>query len=941
VKQLKINLNLSSQQKYHLRGWVPLLISLALFCLIISLGAIASVILWQNSLVVEKQQTKQNVERIVDAIAADLHTVDSNTLNLSNWDDTYKFVVDPKETYLQDNFDPDTSTRLGINLAVISNTAQQIIIAKNFDTATPREITFPSQLSHHFSLQPQLLIHSQISSKHQGILVLPDLPPILIASRPILTTLKQGPSRGAVVLGKFLDSHNLQQISLANRLAVRVYPVNTSDLPISIESLPPITLATTNTEQESSILILAVDEWTISSYILLKDYYDSPALVLRVDSPRTIYQQGKLSWSYLMLFIFLFGGVSMAITYRLTQEVIRYLQERELMQRELFLEKELAQVTLQSINEGIITIDRSGNIKAINPIGEKLTGCPSAFAVGRNFPEVFCIFEEQTKNALDSPLFLVLQTGQAYHSPDRDLLISSDGREFAIDYSIAPIRSSLEEIMGAVVIFRDVTESRRISQQLSWQASYDPLTGLANRREFERYLRRAVATSKREHLEHTLAFLDLDRFKIVNDTSGHIAGDEMLRQVSMLLQDNLRQTDLVARFGGDEFAILLYGCRQEEAIPVLQGLVELIKGFRFVWQDKLFTLGASMGVTTVTENSSDVTQLLSRADSACYVAKEQGRNRIYVYEPEDAQLYLPHGEMEWAGKIQQALESGGFRLYYQTIAPLQNPNKPNNSTHPKISVVASKKGAKEKPTSSLGLNQREEHYEILLRMIDEKNNVIAPGVFMPVAERYQLMPAIDRWVIKTLFEMKEIWAIYRSSDCGNHSPRGRHSLFTINLSGASLNEESFWEFLTTQITQNQIPPHLLCFEITETVAIANITKTSRFIRQMQELGCRFSLDDFGSGMSSFGYLKNLPVDYLKIDGEFIQDIVDSSTNAEIVAAIHRIGHVMGMQTIAEYVINQEVWQKVSAIGIDYAQGYYINRPQPLNPQNFLAAREVS
>jgi diguanylate cyclase (GGDEF)-like protein len=498
--------------------------------------------------------------------------------------------------------------------------------------------------------------------------------------------------------------------------------------------------------------------------------------------------------------------------------------------------------------------------------------------------------------------------------------------------------------MGAVVVFRDVSESRKMAQQLSWQASYDPLTGLPNRREFERYLRRAIATAKRENREHTLAFLDLDRFKIVNDTSGHIAGDELLRQVSMLLQDNLRQTDLIARFGGDEFAILLYGCQQEDALPIVQNLVDIIKGFRFVWQDKLFTLGASVGITTVTANNSDITQMLSRADAACYVAKEQGRNRVYVYRSEDNYLCQPHGEMEWAGKIQEALKFGGFHLYYQAIVPLRTSKtagaarqktglRQDSITTRRPEAVTTSRESKIRESKITKPDYRQEHYEILLRLVDKNNNLITPGVFIPAAERYQLMPTIDRWVVKTLFGMKEIWDTYRDHQ--------HHALFTINLSGASLNEESFWEFLTSQIALHQIPPHLLCFEITETVAIANITTTSRFIRQMRELGCSFSLDDFGSGMSSFGYLKNLPVDYLKIDGEFIKDIVDSSTNAEIAAAIHRIGHVMGMQTIAEYVTNQEVWQKVLAIGIDYAQGYYIHQPQPLTAEAFSESRQVS
>ncbi len=922
------------------------MISLALLCLTSSLGAIASLLLWQNLLSAEKQQTQQHVDRALDAIAKELSDIDADNPTLSSWDDTYNFVVSYQEEYLHKNFNLELVAELGINLVMITNESRKIIATKGFDIVAVQEVDFPPQLIQHFANQPQLLIHSETTSRHQGLLVIPDSPPILISSRPILTSLKQGPARGTFILGKFLDRHKLQQISQANRLNIKLYSVHKPHLPIPLEKLIPFGLSEIKINQESRAWIHADDESTISSYLLLKDNYGQPSLILQVDSPRTSYQQGKLSWSYLMFFIVLLGGGSTAITYKLTQKLMRYLQERDGIQRELFLEKELAHVTLQSINEGIITVDRDGCIKDLNPIAEQLTGYLSHAATGKSFAEIFWVFEEQTKTAQDGYLENVLQTGEVHHSPDRDLLRNRYGREFAIDYSIAPIRSALGEIMGAVVVFRDVSESRKMAQQLSWQASYDPLTGLANRREFERYLRRAIATAKRERREHTLAFLDLDRFKIVNDTSGHIAGDELLRQVSMLLQDNLRQADLIARFGGDEFAILLYGCPEEEAVRIVQNLVDIIKGFRFVWQDKLFTLGASVGITAITTHSSDITQILSRADAACYIAKEQGRNQVYVYRSEDNYLSQPHGEMEWAGKIQEALKFGGFQLYYQTIVPLRCPKTARimkqktglwqeSRTNHRQEAVTSAKDSKITPLERdyREPDYRQEHYEILLRLVDENNNLITPGVFIPAAERYQLMPTIDRWVVKTLFSMKEIWETYRDHQ--------HHALFTINLSGASLNEESFWEFLTSQIALHQIPPHLLCFEITETVAITNITKTSRFIRQMRELGCSFSLDDFGSGMSSFGYLKNLPVDYLKIDGEFIKDIIDSSTNAEIAAAIHRIGHVMGMQTIAEYVTNQEVWQKVLEIGIDYAQGYYIHQPQPLTAEVFLESRQVS
>ncbi|MBD2740625.1 EAL domain-containing protein [Coleofasciculus sp. FACHB-1120] len=500
----------------------------------------------------------------------------------------------------------------------------------------------------------------------------------------------------------------------------------------------------------------------------------------------------------------------------------------------------------------------------------------------------------------------------------------------------------LEKLVG-----ERTAELTKVNEKLSWQANHDPLTGIPNRYEFEQRLQEAVSNTRMQNQEHTLCYLDLDRFKIVNDTCGHVAGDELLRQISSLLQSRVRRTDVLARLGGDEFAVLLYQCPTEEAVRVAQSLQESIQEFRFAWEDKTFTVGVSIGVVTFDANTSTLAGVVSAADAACYEAKNRGRNRVYVYQADDEKLAQQQREVQWLTRLNQAIaqsaplnlsaapensfpgDKSRFCLYYQPIAPLNAESK------------------------------TEEHYEVLLRFVDDKGELIPPMTFLPAAERYNLMPAIDRWVIRTFMELLHHSGVqnsepqvenFSSSPTGSVSnsfvagasnvspspsltpyilPPSSFTLYTINLSGATVNDDQFIEFLKEQFSIYKIPPKMICFEITETIAIANLSKASGLIKELKALGCRFALDDFGSGMSSFAYLKYLPLDYLKIDGSFVRDIADDPVDLAMVEAINHVGHVMGLQTIAEFVANDSILEKVKCLGIDYAQGYVIAQPQPL------------
>ena len=600
--------------------------------------------------------------------------------------------------------------------------------------------------------------------------------------------------------------------------------------------------------------------------------------------------------------------------------VQRNISDRKRMEQAFFDEKELAQVTLQSIGDAVITTDAGGCIFTLNPVAQKLTGWSTLEAQGLPLASVLRIVDETTRMLIENIAQIALCEGRIVDQGHNSLLIARNNREFAIDHCVAPIHASNGEIVGAVVVFRDVTKVRTQARQLTWQATHDPLTQLVNRREFEYQLEHALHSAQGYGQEHVMLYLDLDRFKIVNDTNGHIAGDELLRQVSLLFKTNIRKTDILARLGGDEFAVLLYNCPPEQGLQVAELLLQSIQEFRFGWLDKTFSIGVSIGLVAVNPKTASTSAVLSAADIACYAAKNKGRNRVQVYEAGDRELIKQHGETQWVVQINQALEENRFRLYSQPIVQLNSPTTTGT------------------------------HCEILLRLQLATGQLVSPMAFIPAAERYNLMHAIDRWVIRTLFsnlsktftahllvqnpggDSDKIVSLPACSILSNsQSSSGKYSsLYAINLSGDSINEEKFIEFIQEQFSIHQIPPEIICFEITETVAISNLSKAASLIWKLKELGCQFALDDFGSGMSSFAYLKNLPVDYIKIDGNFIKNIADNPIDIAMVEAITKIAHVMGIKTVAEYVESQIVMDKLKELGVDYAQGYYLGKPQPCN-----------
>lgn len=547
-------------------------------------------------------------------------------------------------------------------------------------------------------------------------------------------------------------------------------------------------------------------------------------------------------------------------------------------------EKELFRITLASIGDAVITTDCLGKLTYLNPTAELFTGWHNSEAKGAPLDDIFHIVDvvsqEPINNSVDNTL-----NKQEEHAKNREcLLIRKDEQQYVINYSVAPIHNEKENVIGAVLTFRDVTEQRKLTQKLEYQAAHDPLTGLLNRDEFETRLTKVLA-SLQEGQAHALLYLDLDQFKVVNDTCGHSAGDELLRQVTALLNSKLRTRDTLARLGGDEFGIILEHCPQKEAIRIAHTLREIVQDFRYQWQNKIFTIGASIGLFPINQCNESLSKAMSAADSACYAAKESGRNRVHVYQADDSLPQKRSGEMQWLPRIQLAMAEKRLCLYFQPILPISN------------------------------IKGLEEHGEILLRLRDEQGQLILPGAFLPSAERYDQMLMIDRWVVKQSLKLLRT---------ANHQQA--KVTYAINLSAQALGDENFLDFVVDTIKTYKQDPSGLCFEITENVALADLKHVANFISSLKELGCRFSMDDFGSGLSSFSYLKDIPLDYLKIDGRLVKDMITDPVDHAMVEAIHNIGHVMELKTIAEWVENAKTMRLLEKMGVDYVQGFWLAKP---------------
>jgi diguanylate cyclase (GGDEF)-like protein/PAS domain S-box-containing protein len=552
--------------------------------------------------------------------------------------------------------------------------------------------------------------------------------------------------------------------------------------------------------------------------------------------------------------------------------------------------KQQAQITLESIGEGVITTDTHGVIDYLNGAAEELTGMRRDQAMGKRLTELMTLVDEVDRRDMGDPVARCLAERRRVGLGRRALMVSADGsRELSVELTASPVIGESNLVAGAVVIMHDVTEMRGLTRRISYQAAHDALTGLVNRAEFERRLEEALESARGEGSSHMLCFMDLDRFKAVNDTCGHLAGDNMLREVAKLIRNEVRDSDIVARLGGDEFAMLLIRCPLEKARQIADDVCAAVRDYRFAWQDRIFSVGISIGLVEVSRDSGSLKDLVSAADSACYLAKQQGRGRVHVYSARDEVSARQRGDIHWLQQLQAALRENRFEIHTQPI-------------------IASSGRVTGGPA-----------VEVLLRMVNEEQALIPPRQFIPAAERYQLMASIDRWVVQaTLAALSQ--GTLRLPDARS---------CTINLSGQAMDEEGFLEFVVECLDHSQVSPDRICFEVGEGAVMERIEQARRFVAVLHGMGCQFGLDDFGSGFGSFTTLRDLSIDYLKIDGAFTRNLRPDTLNHQLVDAITGMGRTLGFRVIAEQVETQADFEALRAIGVDFIQGYFVDKPHRL------------
>jgi len=552
---------------------------------------------------------------------------------------------------------------------------------------------------------------------------------------------------------------------------------------------------------------------------------------------------------------------------------------------------ERSQLALDSLGEGLLTTDAHGIVDYLNRSAELLTGIRREDAIGRPFGALIGFVDEHDRRPLPDPVEQCLSAGSRVNLGRRALLIARlSGNELGIEATASPIRGTGGDIAGVVVMLHDVSELRGITQQMSYQASHDALTGLVNRREFERRLQEALEVARGGRQSHVMCYLDLDRFKAVNDTSGHLAGDNMLREVAALIREAVRDSDTVARLGGDEFGVLLVGCPLEKARQIADDVWRAISEYRFVWKDRIFSVGVSIGLVELTGESNSLEEIMNAADSACYVAKKQGDSHIHVYSSHDEVVARSRGEIHWLQRLQAALRDGFFELYVQPIEP----TRPGSLGGPAM--------------------------EVFVRLHDD-GQPVAPAEFFPAAERYRLMSLIDRWVLGSALAALAAGAI--------RIPPGRS--LSINVSGQTLADPTFLEFVVDELDRTGVSPPQICFEVAETSVIANLEQARRFIDVLHGMGCRFALDDFGTDLGGFANLKTLPMDYLKIGGDFMRDLGRDSVNQAMVSAVVGMARTLNFRLVAEQIEDLAALEAARAMGIDFVQGHAIGRPRPLAP----------
>lgn len=854
----------------------------------------------------EKDKTLIQVNSAISLLNEQPDQLSSVVRDYAHWDDLYQYMAKPTPAFIESSFADSIFANLKINAFFIIDSEGKALYKKAIDYSSEKPWHIPKMLEQAVS-KGGALINPSVSSR-SGFFWTPE-GICIVSAFDILDTSAKKPRRGTLIMVRLLNKPLLQHIE-------KILNVN-----LAVEVLRKVK---DNTVSRSLIrdgtAVVTLNNNQVAGFGLINTVGSNTKLVLNTVSDRKIFAQGQSSLMFLyktsLLLAFLLAGFSwlldklvLARLEHLNENVSRIgesattsgrveelsggndemvslahgingmLERLDESQHALQFEKERAQVTLTSIADAVITSNVDGCIIYMNTAAERLTGINLNRASGQALKNLFHLMAEDKATAIDSS-WLTDTTSTL----DEVLLHRADGQQFIISKSASQLHDFNGVLFGTVTVLHDVTMLRALSNQLSYQARYDSLTGLANRYEFDCKAKAAIEDALTSDRVHCLAYIDLDKFKLVNDSCGHMAGDLFLKQLADHLKTKLRSADTLARLGGDEFALMLMGCSLLKAQEIVEDVLQTVQAYRFTYEGKVFKVGASIGLTEISaQQSLNLSELLATVDSACYAAKRDGGNRVNVHLAIDDDMKEYNSQLEWVSRINSGLENNRFVLYFQALQ-------------------GSHAGA-------------ETHCELLVRMYDNTGTLYPPGAFLPSAERYHLMPQIDRWVLNEALSI-----IARK---GEHAT----GVYAINLSGQSLSQEGFLEHTIQKIVEHQVNTRHICFEITETAIITNLDKARQFMIALRAIGCRFSLDDFGSSLSSFAYLKHLEVDFLKIDGLFVKSIANNKIDRAMVESINNVGHVMGLQTIAEFAENDAIIKILKEIGVDYVQGYGVAMPK--------------
>ncbi|MDP3087354.1 MAG: EAL domain-containing protein [Methylotenera sp.] len=860
----------------------------------------------------EKDKTLIQVNSAISLLKEQAQQLDGIVAEYARWDDTYQYMSLPDPQYIESNYTSETFGNLRVKAITLVNLEGEAVYRRGYDYTSGKPWLIPKLIEQAVSKGGVLIDATKdhtlgFFSAPEGVYI--------ISALDIQPSNTKSLRRGTLIMVREIDQSLLTHIE------------SVIGAKLTIQSLANDKFAKAEKLTSGDVIVKPLDDLQVAGYASVEDIANSGQLIVKTIDDREIFKQGESTISFLFwtmsaialmlaLISWIFDRIVLFRLERLSDDVERVgdtsnmtsrvrslggndelaslshgingmLESLEESKYALQLETERVQVTLESIADAVITSNVAGYVLYMNKAAEVLTGVNFSEVKSKKIQALFRLMAEDKTTSVDS-----IWLTDSYSNLEEVVLERADGHEFVIRKSASPLYDIDGNTFGIVTVLHDVTMLRTLSNQLSFQARHDELTGLINRYEFDRKAQAAIDDASIGSRVHCLAYIDLDQFKIVNDTCGHMAGDVLLRQLANHLKAKVRNSDTLARLGGDEFALLLMGCDLAKAQEIVESLLLVVREYRFTYDDKVFKVGASVGLTEISPNHTPtLSELLSTVDSACYAAKDEGGNRIHVYRSDDKNIKEHNNQLEWVSRIHLGLEKKQFVLYIQRMESL-----------------------------TVGA---ELHCELLIRMQGLDGTLYPPGYFLPAAERYHLMPKIDRWVVG-----EALGIIARK---GVNFPY----VCAINLSGQTFSEEGFLEYVVDQIKQHAVDPRRICFEITETAVIANLNKARQFMQTLREIGCRFSLDDFGSGLSSFAYLKSLDVDFLKIDGMFVKAIAHSKVDRAMVESINNVGHVMGIHTIAEFAENEEVISILKEIGVDYAQGYGVAKPELFEDDFFI------